>query len=553
MRILHSAIINCRPTHSVINSNHTRRNLLLLLLAGAFLSCASARAVKKTRAKIPRALGPHIDYILRQSPAQHGFWGIEVVRLRDGRVLFKRNATHLFTPASNMKLFTTAAALEKLGPDYVFHTTVESNTVPDAGGRVGDLILVGRGDANLGSRVLPYHLKTERRIYADAVFRELADQVAARGVHEVLGNLVADDSYFLFEPYGHGWAEEDLEWGYGAPVTALAFNDNELLLHVQPGPMAGAPALVSLAPLSDYYQLNNRLETAGADIRERIFVERAEGSNQLDVWGQVPVGSTVDDGTVSIDNPPLLIGEMFRKLLEERGIKVRGQVVVKHSTRMEAATMAEPVPSTEHRVVLAEHLSPPLREDIVVINKVSQNLHAEMLLRTLGHEVENFGSSETGLDVLNRFAFEAGISPDEFYFADGSGLSRKALLAPEAVIEILEHMARSSHFDDYLDSLPVAGADGTLSGRLERTAADGSIHAKTGTITHVNALSGYMELPSGEQLAFSIFGNAHSASAREGARAADQIALAIFERFGGRKKIRRRKAAAARKHEPQDH
>lgn len=531
------------PNHRVFNLHRSRRNLPVLLITVVLFSCAPARAIKKTRVKAPRALGPHIDFILRQSPAQRGFWGIEVVRLRDGRVLFKRNEGQLFMPASNMKLFTTAAALEKLGPDFVFRTTVESDSAPDAAGRLGDLILVGRGDANLGSRILPYHLKTERRVYADAIFRELADQVASRGIREVQGNLVADDSYFLFEPHGSGWGEEDLEWGYGAPVSALAFNDNELLLHVQPGSMPGIPAQVSLAPLGDYYQINSRLETSAKDTREHINVERAEGSKQLDIWGQVPFGASVDDDTVSIDNPPLLIGEMFRNLLEERGIKVRGQVLVKHSNRMDTVAMAAPVISPDHRIVLAEHVSFPLSEDIKVTNKVSQNLHAEMLLRTLGRQVENIGSSATGLDALKNFAAEVGIPHDEFYFTDGSGLSRKALVAPEAVIKLLEHMAKSPYFNVYLDSLPVAGVDGTLSRRLENTPAEGAIHAKTGTITHVNALSGYMDLPSGEQLAFSIFGNAHSASAREGARAADQIALAIFEKYGGRKKALHNKSA----------
>ncbi len=517
------------------NAHHARR-LSVYLLALTLLTCSPASAVKKAKVKAPRALGPHIDFILSQAEAERGFWGIEVVRLTDGKILYKRNEDHLFMPASNMKLFTTAAGLEKLGPDYVFRTTVECDTPPDDQGRVHDLILVGRGDANLGSRVLPYHVQTERRDPADAAFRELADQVAARGVREVQGDLIADDTYYLHEPYGHDWGVGDIQWGYGAPVSALAFNDNELLLQIQPGAAEGATALVSLTPLDGYFQVNNRLETAGGRAKEHVFVERAPGSKQLDVWGQVPLGGIVDDDTVSIDDPPQLVGEIFRKLLEERGIKVQGQVVVKHLTRIEAATMADPPPKPAPRVVLAEHRSPSLREDITVTNKVSQNLHAEMLLRTLGREVKNFGSTASGLEVLRDLAEKVGIPSDEYYFTDGSGLSRKALLAPEAMVKLLEYMAHSLNFEAYYNSLPVAGTDGTLAERFRRTSADGAIHAKTGTITHVNALSGYMDMPSGDRLAFSIFGNAHPASAHKGARAADQIALAIFEQFGGHKK-----------------
>ncbi|HLY60944.1 MAG TPA: D-alanyl-D-alanine carboxypeptidase/D-alanyl-D-alanine-endopeptidase [Terriglobia bacterium] len=519
----------------MFNPHHVRR-YALLLLALTLLSYLPASAVKKAKAKVPRALGPHIDFILSQAETERGFWGIEVVRLSDGKILYKRNEDHLFMPASNMKLFTTAAALENLGPDYIFRTTVECDTSPDGQGRVHNLILVGRGDANIGSRVLPYHLKTERRIYADQIFRDLADQVVAHGVREIQGDLVADDTYFLYEPYNQDWGVGDIQWGYGAPISALAFNDNELMVHVQPGAAEGATALVSLAPLEDYFQVNDHLETSGAGARERIFIERAPGSKQIDIWGQVPLGATVDDDTVSIDDPPQAAGTIFRKLLEERGIKVSGRVVVKHLTRMEAATNADAPTKPPARVVLAQYQSPPLREDITVTNKVSQNLHAEMLLRTLGREVKKLGSTSSGLEVLADFGSKMGIPPDEYYFTDGCGLSRKALVAPEAMVKLLAYMAHSPNFEAYYNSLPVAATDGTLAERFKGTSADGAIHAKTGTITHVNALSGYMDLPSGDRLAFSILGNSHPMSAHDGARAADQIALAIYEKFGGRKK-----------------
>jgi serine-type D-Ala-D-Ala carboxypeptidase/endopeptidase (penicillin-binding protein 4) len=526
----------------VLKNHHARRGSLLLLTL-SFLLCLPASSAEKTRAKAPVGLGPRIESILRRASIKRGFWGIEVVRLSDGEVLYKRNESHLFVPASNMKLFTTAAGLEKLGSDYVFRTTVESDSPPDAEGRVPDLILVGRGDPTLGSRVLPYHLQTERRGPADAAFRELADQVAARGVHEIQGDLIADDTFYLHEPYNHDWDFGDLQWGYGAPVSALSFNDNELMLHIDPGPAEGDLAGVSLSPVDDYFRVNNHVETTGAKSRQHVYVEREPGSKQLDVWGQVRLGAYGDDDIVSIDDPPQLVGEIFRKLLEARGIKLQGQVVTKHLTRIEAATMTDPPDKHAPRVVLAKHLSLPLREEITVTNKVSQNLHAEMLLRTLGREVKNEGSLEAGLDVLDDFASKVGIAHDEYYFTDGCGLSRKALVAPEAVVKLLAYMAHSPNFDVYFDSLPVADIDGTLSDRFKRTPAAGSIHAKTGTIAHVNALSGYMDLPSGERLAFSIFGNANPGSSYAGARAADQIALAIYEHFGGRQASVRKKSS----------
>ena len=174
-----------------------RRRALLLVCAVLLFCPASMAAATKRSASRRLTLNQRIEAVLRHSDARRGFWGIEVVLLPGGRRLYARHANQLFIPASNMKLFTAAAALEKLGPDFVFRTTVESPAAPDPSGRVGELLLVGRGDPHLGSRVLPYHVKTERQNPADRVFQELADQVKARGVREVTGDLVADDSYFL--------------------------------------------------------------------------------------------------------------------------------------------------------------------------------------------------------------------------------------------------------------------------------------------------------------------------------------------------------------------
>ncbi len=380
-----------------------------------------------TAAHAPRnqALDRRIDQILGVNDARRGFWGIEVVELPSGKLLYERDADHLYIPASNMKMFTTAAALEKLGPGYVFRTTVESDAAPDTEGRVANLYLVGRGDPNLGSRTFPYTFHGPHQA-ADKFLEDLAEQVKARGVREVSGPLVADDSYFLWEPFAPNWAADDLEWGYGAPVTALAFNDNALTLHVKPGEKAGVAAAVSLEPVADYYQLRNRVETTAPGTEKRIFVERLPGAMQLDVWGQIPADAAEDIDTVAILDPPRLVGELFRRALVARGIEVRGPVEVRHWTRLEGASQPDLYAKAPARQVLGEHDSPPLSEAIKAINKESQNLHAEMLLRTLGHVVKNFGSLTVGLEVLNTFTTQqVGILPGETYFSDGSGLSRE--------------------------------------------------------------------------------------------------------------------------------
>ncbi len=507
--------------------------LVCVGLPASFLSAAN-RHLKQHGSP---ALNTRLDEILRSSDASRGFWGIEVGELPSGRILFSRDAQHLFHPASNMKLFTTAAALEKLGPDFVFRTTVESESEPDAQGRVKNLYLVGKGDPSLCEDVLPTLLKSgEAKNHSYPTLQKLAEQTRARGVLEVSGPLVADASYFLWEPYIHGWAAEDLLWGYGATVSALALNANALQLRIKPGLKVGDRAQVWLDPLADYYQLNNSLETRGAGTERRLWVERGLDSMRLDVWGQIPLDAGETSQRVAIARPPQLVGELFRQALADAGIVVRGGVEVHEVTRLEAAKATPPSLQLPPRVVLAEHDSQPLREIVKATNKDSRNFYAEMLLRTLAREVKHRGGLEDGLEVLSEFAQQVGAARGETVFADGSGLSRDDLVAPDTLVKLLIHMARGPAFDIFLDSLPVAGVDGTLAGRFKGSPAERRIHAKTGTLEQVNALSGYMDLPSGKRLVFSIIGNSHPLKEQQGAATLDQIASAVYDWFSRRKR-----------------
>jgi D-alanyl-D-alanine carboxypeptidase/D-alanyl-D-alanine-endopeptidase (penicillin-binding protein 4) len=477
-----------------------------------------------------RALNKRIEKILDATDAGRGSWGIEVVELKNGKVRYDRDAGRLFIPASNMKMFTTAAALEKLGPEYVIHTTVESDAAPDSQGRVRDLYLVGRGDPNLGVRTFPYIYHGPQQP-ADGFIQELADQVKARGVREVVHKLVADDSYFVWEPFAPNWAADDLEWGYGAPVSALSFNDNLLTLHVKPGAAAGDRAEVSLSPVADYYLLKNDVLTGAPATKTDYFLERRPGSMELDLWGRIPIDAGDDADTIAIANPPQLLAELFRAALQERGIRVDAPIEVRHLTRLEAASLPVFAPSTP-RVELADHTSPVLSEAIKVINKESENLHAEMLLRTLGRVVNQQGSLAGGLAALNAFITQqVGIMPGAIYFSDGSGLSREDLVTPHAAVQLLVYMTRSPYFQAYFDSLPVAGVDGTLVHRFLGDEVKGKIHAKTGSVEHVNTLSGYMDLPSGKRLVFSIMANNDPLTNKQGQDSLDAITLEIYRGF----------------------
>ena len=481
------------------------------------------------------ALDRRIDKILSASEAHRGAWGILVVDPDSGETLYERDADRLFIPASNMKMFTTAAALEKLGPDYKFHTTVESDSSPDAEGRVWDLYLVGRGDPNLGVRTFPYVYHGYQQP-AERHLEDLAEQVKARGVRSVVHELVADDSYFVWEPFAPNWAADDLEWGYGAPVSALAFNDNLLTLRVKPGANAGDEAEAHITPQSDYYLLRNHLQTIAKGSEKDYFLERQPGSMELDLWGSVPVDSGEDVDTVAVANPARFVADRFRAVLRTRGIEVKAPIEVRHVTRLEAAALTNSAPPAPVRVVLAEHTSPPLSEAIKVVNKESQNLHAEMLLRTVGRVQNNRGSLAGGLAALNAFAAQqVGILPGETYFSDGSGLSREDLVAPRAAVKLLLYMARSPHFQAYLDSLPVSGVDGTLAHRFLGDELRGKIHAKTGSVEHVNTLSGYMDLPSGKRLVFSIMTNNHPLPNAAGQATLDAIAVEIYREYAKRR------------------
>jgi D-alanyl-D-alanine carboxypeptidase/D-alanyl-D-alanine-endopeptidase (penicillin-binding protein 4) len=492
---------------------------------------SAAPAANSKHAHKKSTLDKRIDKILAANDAHRGSWGLQVVELESGKLLYERNADHLFIPASNMKMFTTAAALEKLGPGYIFHTTVESDAAPDAQGRVGDLHLVGRGDPNLGARTFPYTYRGTAQP-VDKFIQEMADQVKARGVREVTGKLIADDTYFVWEPFAPNWAADDLEWGYGAPVTALAFNDNQLTLDITPGEKVGDAATVRLSPVADYYLLKNHVATSAKGTEKNYHLERQPGSMELDLWGQVPLDGGDDVDTVAISNPPQLVAEELRAALQARAIAVQGTIEVRHFTQLEAASLQGTIPPSSPHVVLAEHTSPPLSEAIKVVNKESENLHAEMLLRTLGRVQNNQGSLAGGLEALNTFATnQVGILPGETYFSDGSGLSREDLVTPQAVVKLLVYMAHSPNFKAYFDSLPVSGIDGTLAHRLLTDDVKGTIHAKTGSVEHVNTLSGYMDLPSGKRLVFSIMTNNHPLANKAGQGTLDAITMEIYKWF----------------------
>src|SRR5437868_12846106 len=378
-----------------------------------------------------KSLEKRIAAILVPTDLARGFWGIEVVSLSTGKVLYARDATKLFTPASNTKLFTTAAALALIGPDYKFRTTVETNGALDTHGRLtGDLTLVGRGDPNLSGRELPYALHTQRNDHPIRVLEQLADTLAQKGVKYVDGDIIADDSYFAFERYGEGWTQDDLVWADGAPVSALTINDNVVFVNILPADRAGERAFVSITPFSDYYQIENPIITTPAGTGRKIFINREPGSMVLTLWGNMPLGDPGANEALAVEDPAGFAAALFRSLLEKRGIVIYGHTRTRHTELASLSTFSVTALATAHGggdthtqpssskepQVLASYDSKPLSDDLRVINKVSQNLHAEILLRLLGREKGTAGTIEGGLEVVKSFLTQAGIPSGEYVF-----------------------------------------------------------------------------------------------------------------------------------------
>jgi len=505
-----------------------------------------------------RPLSDRIAEVLSAPDLARGFWGIEVVSLSSdktpgittGKTLYSQNADKLFTPASNTKLFTTAAALALIGPDYKFRTTVETTGTLDRYGRLnGDLVLVGHGDPNLSGRELPYDLKTQRNDDPIQALEALADALVQKGVKFIDGDIVADDSYFAFERFGEGWSQDDLVWADGAPVSALTVNDNVVFVNILPADRPGEKAFVSVKPFADYYRLDNRIITTPAGTGRKFFVNREPGSTVLTLWGNMPLDDAGANEALAIEDPAEFAAGLFRQLLEKRGIVIYGHQRTRHTELATLSTFgvnavapsrggrvgdkdddgqARPLKS-DQPITLASYESKPLLQDIRVINKVSQNLHAEILLRLLGRERGNAGTVEGGLEVLRGFLTKAGVSSDEYVFYDGSGLSRQNLVTPHAIVQLLRYCSTQPWGADYKATFPVAGVDGSLNERFTSPRLRDRIVAKTGSLGGVKALSGYATTDGGQVVAFSILSNNFNLPAKRVTDAIDELVQAIVD------------------------
>ena len=455
-------------------------------------------------------LAERIDELLGRPAAQRTHWGVCVIDLDSGATLYEHGENRLFVPASNVKLFSTALALRRLGPDYTFTTSIVSQGRIEDGGRLeGDLRLIGGGDTNLSSRELPYRQREDFAADRLDPLRQLAKGVKDAGVTSISGDVVGDDSRYVWQPYPRGWSYADTLQGYGSATSALVFNDNLIELRVTPG-SAGGPARVAIIPNLGYYEVSNRTLTAsGRTVARGLQARRGEEPGQIVLAGQIPSRSGGRAFELAADDPALYAATALKRALADLGVAVQGRAAAHHllPDRLASLRSGPGLAAPKRGHTLAEITSVPLSETIRVVNKDSENLHAEMLLREVALREAGVATQEAAVQSLRKFLAEAGLRTNEFVLRDGSGLSRHDLLSPRGTVRLLEHMWNSADREAYLQSLPIAGHDGTLNWRFKRTAAMGRIRAKTGSMSHVLALSGYVSSRDERKLAFAIFAN----------------------------------------------
>jgi D-alanyl-D-alanine carboxypeptidase/D-alanyl-D-alanine-endopeptidase (penicillin-binding protein 4) len=462
---------------------------------------------------------------IEAEPYAGAFWGVEVTNLRTGRRLFQHNSNHLFTPASNMKLLTAAAALRRLGPSYRYETGLYVDGPIRNGVLRGNVIVRGSGDPTIGGY--------EQRSSPTTVFQDWADSLKAAGISRIEGAIIGDDDPFSDVPLGDGWSWNDVPYSYAAEVNGLVFNTNTIDLEVR-GRRSGMPAQITWAPFeTDFVRVINRTRTVPRDSSSDEEYDRPFGDNTFTVRSRLHPYETQKE-TLTITEPTRYFTHVLRSVLLQEGISVDGQGVNVDATPITPQYEADSVRQ------VGTYRSPPLHQIVRTMNRESQNLYAEQLLRTLAvvnrpnttSEKLTKGSADLGTLAVRSELAAAGVDTSRVQLADGSGLSRKNYASPRALIRLLEHMwvdAAPAESSAFYDALPIGGKNGTLEYRFRDAPAEGNVRAKTGTLTGASALSGYVTTAGGTPLSFVIFCNHHLAEANEVRAAQDAIVNVLAE------------------------
>lgn len=484
----------------MLNKRNGKQLLLLALLAAVaylpiayeqtFPAIAASAALITTPANASSALSKKLDVLLADPKLQGGIKGVSVKNAETGESVYSHMSDIRLRPASNMKLLTGAAALEVLGPDYRFQTEVATTGKQKGSALHGDVYLIGKGDPTL--------------LQSDLV--KFAKQLKQQGIKTIQGDLFADDSWYDDDRYS-----QDLNWSdefnyVGAQVSALTLSPNEdydtgtVIVEVKPGAKAGALPDVSLTPATKTSVIVNKATTVGKEGKKTISIHREHGTNRIIVEGSIPVVATSSRSWTAVWQPSELVLDVFRNALKKEGIQVNGKKGLQRAI------------TPKNAKTLAIKKSMPLNEIFIPFMKLSNNGHAEMLVKEMGRVEKGEGSWNAGLAVMSETLEGLGIAKDTVLLRDGSGMSHKNLVSSETLTTLLVRAQEESWYPAFRESLPLAGeaermVGGTLRNRLKGESTKGNVAAKTGSITGVSTLSGYVTTKKGTPLVFSIMIN----------------------------------------------
>jgi len=480
---------------------------LITIISLAMFSCASKKTLVKPAVTATKVtdLPTAIDQILQDSSLTQTRTGIKIVSLKTGETLYSRNSQLLFHPASNMKLLTTSTALKRLGADFKFPTRVfvDSGSVSDST-ITGPIYLKGYGDPDLVSDDL----------------RRMVDQLKLKGIRRISGDLICDNSYMDDLFWGNGWMWDDASDWYWAQISPLTVNDNCVEITVKPGAHPGDSLRYQLTPNTAFMKIVNHgvtVDSSDSLIRHAFKVKRRwkHPANIIDIEGGRFPTDAERDYIIDVIDAPRYVGTLLGEMLRAEGIVFDGVVRTGETPKNVG--------------LLVEHLSPPLSLVIFNTNKISDNLSAELLLKTVGAEMRGIpGTAKKGISEIYKFLQEIGVDSSTYELADGSGVSRYNVITPDLIIELLKAMNADFRLQaEFKASLPVAGVDGSLDSRMKNTPAENKLRAKTGTLRGVSALSGYTTTADGEPVAFSMIMEHFVVGASKIRRIQDKIGAAI--------------------------
>ena len=495
------------------------------IAAALGLSLSPALSQQTNQTHTLAELQEKLSAFVAQPRFDGALWGIKVISLDTFKTLFESHADRLMSPASCCKLYTGALALDRFGGDYRISTPIYATAKVSASGTVkGDLVVVGHGDATWNSRRFGTNFWD--------IFDPFVDALAKAGVRRVTGDIVADATYFKGTPVNSSLTVGDFQNGECPPISALSLNDGWNQVHVEPTSV-GAPCRLTPVQPDAGLVLSNCTITVASNNPNHIEYYMPHGQNVIYVLGQSAVGMTNKDLDIPVLDPARWFAAALKDALARHGIKVKGH----------PRGIAWPQRSnfnTNQLVKIGEVQSPPLREVVKLYMKPSQNFEVDTLLTHVGETTRTAetpywrDSEELGLMALRQFLVEDGLPADEVRFDEGSGLSEDNMATANSFVALLQHMSWNSEAKDFIDSLPIAGEDGTLRRRFHDTPAAGNIHAKTGTLHWVNSISGYVTSAAGEHLVFSLILNRYNPPPGEGSlKQLDTICLYLTE-FAGR-------------------